>query len=87
MKSEKEINVERFLDIADILKSKSVFLFGPRQCGKSWLVEHTVKEAHLLDLLSSETFLRRAQHPEYIEEIGADAVGHGGRFHRRDDGH
>ena len=72
MKEDKSFNVKRFLDIAGILKSKSVFLFGPRQCGKSWLVEHTVKDAHLLDLLSSETFLRLAQHPEYIEEVGAD---------------
>ena len=72
MKTAKPANVERLLDVARVLKTKSVFLFGPRQCGKSWLVGHTVKGAHLLDLLSSETFIRLTQHPEYIEEIGAD---------------
>ena len=72
MKTAKPANVERLLDVAHVLKTKSVFLFGPRQCGKSWLVGHTVKDVHLLDLLSSETFIRLTQHPEYIEEIGAD---------------
>ena len=74
MKNGKEIPIRRFLDVSDVLKRKSVFLFGPRQCGKSWLIEHTVKNAHVLDLLASETFLRLAQHPEYIEEVGSDGL-------------
>lgn len=64
--------VERNLDITSILAKKSVFLFGPRQCGKSWLVDHTLKDVHVLDLLSSEIFLRLSQHPEQLEQIGAD---------------
>ncbi len=64
--------VARKLDINSILNKKSVFLFGPRQCGKSWLIDHTIKDAHLLDLLSSDTFIRLSQHPEYIEEVGVD---------------
>lgn len=66
------MDIVRKLDIASVLSRKSVFLFGPRQCGKSWLVDHTVKDAHILDLLSADTFLRLSQHPEYIEQIADD---------------
>jgi len=66
------MNITRILDLSGILRNKSVFLFGPRQCGKSWLCDHTLGEIHLLDLLSSETFIRLSQHPEYIEQVGAD---------------
>ena len=64
--------IERNIDIASILAKKSVFLFGPRQCGKSWLVDHTLKGVHVIDLLSSEMFLRLSQHPEQLEQYGAD---------------
>jgi len=66
------VEISRKLDIASALSRKSVFLFGPRQCGKSWLIDHTLQDVHVLDLLSSETFLRLSQHPDYIEQLAAD---------------
>lgn len=66
------LEIARNIDIASILAKKSVFLFGPRQCGKSWLVDHTLKEVHVIDLLSSEMFLRYSQHPEQLEQVGMD---------------
>ena len=63
------MQIKRQLDISSIVKKKSVFLFGPRQCGKSWLVDHTMSDSPVLDLLSTETFLRLSQHPEYIEQV------------------
>ena len=66
------MEIARNIDIASVLAKKSVFLFGPRQCGKSWLVDHTLKDVHVLDLLSSEMFLRLSQHPEQLEQFGAD---------------
>jgi len=66
------MDITRNLDLCAILLNKSVFLFGPRQCGKSWLCDHTLGDVHLLDLLSSDTFIRLAQHPEYLEQVGAD---------------
>ena len=66
------MEIVRNIDIASVLEKKSVFLFGPRQCGKSWLVDHTLKDVHVLDLLSSEMFLRLSQHPEQLEQFGAD---------------
>lgn len=66
------MDIVRNLDLSATLKKKSAFLFGPRQCGKSWLVDHTITDAHVFDLLSSDAFLRLSQHPEYLEQVGAD---------------
>ena len=66
------MEIARNLDIESILAKKSIFLFGPRQCGKSWLVDHTLTHVHVIDLLSSEMFLRLSQHPEQLEQFGAD---------------
>ena len=68
------MEIARNIDIASVLAKKSVFLFGPRQCGKSWLVDHTLKDVHVIDLLSSEMFLRLSQHPEQLEQFGADGL-------------
>lgn len=64
--------IERNLKLADVLKRKSVFLFGPRQCGKSSLVEHELADAHLFDLLSSDTLIRLSSDPGYIEKTCTD---------------
>ena len=61
--------IPRKLDISAVLKNKSCFLFGPRQCGKSYLVRETVRDAYVFDLLSSDTFGRLARNPSYIEEV------------------
>lgn len=59
----------RKIDVADVLKRKSCFLLGPRQCGKSSLVRETLKDAYVFDLLSGDTFMRIAGNPGYIEEV------------------
>ena len=61
--------IERNLDIKSILAKKSVFLFGPRQCGKSSLLDHCFSDLPLFDLLSSETFIRLSQDPTHIETV------------------
>lgn len=68
------MEITRSLDLSPILSRKSIFLFGPRQCGKSWLVDHTLSNVHVVDLLSSEMFLRLSQHPEHLEQFGADGL-------------
>ena len=65
--------ITRKLDIASVLGKKSCFLFGPRQCGKSSLVRKTLPDAHVLDLLSGDTFTRLARNPSYIEETCRDS--------------
>ena len=64
--------IARKLDVATILKKKSCFLFGPRQCGKSSLIRETLPDAHVFDLLSGDTFARLARNPSYIEEVCRD---------------
>ena len=64
--------IERNLDLSNILKKKSVFLFGPRQCGKSSLIDHEIADAHVFDLLSSDTLIRLSSDPGYIEKTCAD---------------
>ena len=61
--------IERNVDINKTLIRKSVFLFGPRQCGKSSLIRQTLPKAHVFDLLKSDTFLRLSQNPQYIEQV------------------
>ncbi len=39
---------------------KSLFLFGPRLTGKTYLLKKTFPEARYYDLLRSDTFLRLA---------------------------
>jgi predicted AAA+ superfamily ATPase len=60
--------IPRQLDIAQVLKHRSCFLLGPRQCGKSSLIRATLPDAYVFDLLSGDTFARLSRNPRYIEE-------------------
>ena len=64
--------ITRKLDIASVLNTKSCFLFGPRQSGKSSLVRETMPDAHMFNLLSGDTFARLARNPNYIDETCRD---------------
>lgn len=57
---------KRILDLRSTLKQKSCFLFGPRQTGKSTLVEQTFPESIRYDLLESDTYRRLNAHPETL---------------------
>ena len=54
----KMINIARKIDIKKALEKKSIFLFGPRQTGKSWLIRYIFKDCRVYNLLDSETFLK-----------------------------
>lgn len=62
------MNINRILDINGVLQKKSIFLFGPRQTGKSWLIRHTLKNHRTYNLLESDTFLRLNHSPQRIRE-------------------
>ena len=64
--------IARKLDVASVLQTKSCFLFGPRQCGKSSLVRETMQDAHVFNLLSGDTFAHLARNPNYIDETCRD---------------
>ena len=56
----------RILDLREIVRHKSVFLFGPRQTGKSTLVRQAFPDAAVYDLLEADTFRELTARPEYL---------------------
>ncbi|MBF0533349.1 MAG: ATP-binding protein [Candidatus Omnitrophica bacterium] len=55
--------LNRGLDIADLLKNKSYFLFGPRQTGKTSLIKHCLPGIRSYDLLDNALFLELSANP------------------------
>jgi predicted AAA+ superfamily ATPase len=63
--------VPRALDLAKLASRKSLFLFGPRQTGKTALVRHALPEARIYDLLDADVFLTLSRRPAQLgEELG-----------------
>lgn len=60
--------IERSLNLADVLKKKSCFLFGPRQTGKSSLIRHSLAKHKVYNLLDSETYLKLSRSPERLRQ-------------------
>jgi predicted AAA+ superfamily ATPase len=62
--------LRRKLNIYECLEKKSHFLFGPRQTGKTSLIENEVlrKGVHYVNLLDHDTYLRLAQRPTRLRE-------------------
>gem|GEM_PF-6179406 len=50
------INIARCIDLASALEKKSIYLFGPRQTGKSWLIRNTLQNHKVYNLLSLLAF-------------------------------
>ena len=65
-----ECKTKRILDVSDIIKKKSVFLFGPRQTGKSTLVAQLPDETFALkwNLLKGNLRLQIQANPSYLTE-------------------
>lgn len=60
----------RQLDLKELLKKKSFFLFGPRATGKSFLIRKQLNNVLTFDLLRPDLFRRFVSHPEsLIEEV------------------
>jgi uncharacterized protein len=65
----------RILNINELLKNRSYFLFGPRGVGKSTLIEQTLPEAKVYDLLDASQFQRLLLEPTLIsQETTADTL-------------
>ena len=59
---------DRALDLRALVEHRSVFLFGPRQTGKSTLVRQTLPDAAVYDLLEADTFHQLSTHPEHLRQ-------------------
>src|SRR5688500_16657743 len=66
-------HIERIADLAAWSARKSVFLFGPRQTGKTTLARRQLGRARVYDLLDSAVYLALGQDPGRLaQELGAD---------------
>ncbi len=64
----KEPFVSRALDLAGLAARKSLFLWGPRQTGKTALVRHALPGAKVYDLLDADVFLTLSRRPKQLSE-------------------
>jgi predicted AAA+ superfamily ATPase len=58
----------RLLDLQKESRSGSLFLFGPRQTGKTFLLRRTFSGSPYYDLLHAEVFLRLSRRPQTLRE-------------------
>lgn len=68
---------QRILNLGNLLKDKSFFLFGPRATGKSTLI-HTQLDAtaFIVDLLSNNLLMRLSDRPSDLTDLIAAAPSH-----------
>ena len=58
----------RLIDLKNEIRKKSLFLFGPRQTGKTFLLQKTFPQAPFYNLLLADTFFKISQRPQIIRE-------------------
>ncbi|MBF0275431.1 MAG: ATP-binding protein [Nitrospinae bacterium] len=58
----------RIIELKPIVERKSVFLFGPRQTGKSYYLRKTFPDAQYYDLLKTDLFFRLSSSPHLLRE-------------------
>jgi predicted AAA+ superfamily ATPase len=60
----------RTLNLLELLKKKSFFLFGPRAVGKSFLIHRELEaKAFIIDLLNTDIYLKLSQNPNNLEDF------------------
>ena len=65
--------VPRAFDLARLAARKSLFLFGPRQTGKTALARNALPGARFYDLLDADIFLTLGRRPTQLgEELGPE---------------
>lgn len=60
--------IQRQLDLRKILKTKSCFLFGPRQTGKTSLLSQQFPKAKVIDLLLADNYRKYSSAPERMRQ-------------------
>lgn len=63
------VRFQRHLDLVRQTRTASRFLFGPRGTGKSFLIRETLPDALVINLLSSNEYLRLAENPSLLHEL------------------
>jgi predicted AAA+ superfamily ATPase len=62
----------RRLNLRALLEKKSFFLFGPRAVGKTTLIEQSLPEAQIIDLLNLKTYATLVRNPSALGEMISD---------------
>jgi len=62
------VDIPRSTDVAAATAKRSLFLFGPRQTGKSTLIRQHLPEARQINLLESDTYLALQRAPQRLRE-------------------
>ncbi len=60
--------IPRKLDLLNVLKKKSCFLFGPRQTGKTSLISNTLADYRYYNLLKTDVYLKLSRSPHRLRE-------------------
>jgi predicted AAA+ superfamily ATPase len=63
---------KRILNLSDLLDKKSFFLFGPRATCKTTLIDATLTNALVVDLLEARSFTSLLKDPGQLEEMIVD---------------
>ena len=58
----------RVIQLSELVRHRSLFLFGARQTGKSTLVRRSFPDAVFFDLLEADTFRELSARPEYMRQ-------------------
>ena len=59
---------KRKLNLTQLIKKKSFFLFGPRSTGKTTLIHQSFPKAKIYDLLDPKVYKKLIKRPELLEE-------------------
>jgi predicted AAA+ superfamily ATPase len=62
----------RTLNLKHLLSKKSFFLFGPRATGKTTLIQRSLPDAQIIDLLHNRTYRSLLRDPSLLEELIVD---------------
>lgn len=62
------MDVPRILDLSKLLSTKSYFLFGPRQTGKTFMIRRQFPKAKYYNLHETDTFLKFNQAPHRLRQ-------------------
>jgi len=65
---------KRILDLTKLLRKKSFFLFGPRGTGKTTLVQLTLPNVTVIDLLEIKTYRAYLKNPSIISQQNLKSV-------------
>lgn len=64
------MDIQRKLNLPELLGKKSFFLLGPRSTGKSTLIHQQLhKKAQIVDLLESDIYVRLSARPQELEDL------------------